>query len=129
MKKLPKNLIKVVKKAQASPGMNLYEISKNLEIGYRRVFDSLARAEELGLLRSSYELSNGRCVRKVFPVDGLESFDVENIEIGKASELQAYSQKLSDQLFKKHSGVSYCFPEGEHVDIRIVKNHDPMSAW
>lgn len=129
MKKLPKNLIKVIKKAQADPGVNVYEISKSLGMGYRRAYESLVRAESLGLLRSDLDLSKGRCIRRVFPAKGLENLAVERIQIGKASELQQYSSQLARRLFKAHSGVTYQFPKNQKPHLSIVKNNDPKSAW
>lgn len=129
MRKLPKNLIKVIKKAQADPGVSVYEISKSLGIGYRRVHESLARAESLGLLRSDLDLYQGRCVRKVFPVEGLERLAVEKIQVGRASELQRYSHQLTTRLFRKYSGVTYRFAIDEKPRLSIIQNNDPMSAW
>lgn len=129
MKKLPKNLIKVIKKAQEDPGASVYEISKSLGMGYRRAYESLARAESLGLLRSDLDLNKGRCIRRVFPVKGLENLAVEKIQIGKASDLQRYSRQLARRLFKTYSGVTYQFAKDQKPHLSIIKNNDPMSAW
>lgn len=111
MRNIPKSVQKVFDLAKASPGLSIYEISKQLGVDYKNTHSSIGWCEAYGLLRSQTVVSNNRRRREVSVPPDLLGVDLSDVSLASGQRMLAAKQSKRAEFFKEHGSMTNKNPE------------------